>query len=135
MDVTSFLETKPYGLVREIDAAAGRIVFRGTASKPCPEIWSVLIGECLHNLRSALDYMVWDLVILETGKPPVGDKTQFPIFTAPGRYTDAAKKYLKGVGSRPRALIKACSHLAPPRANVVLFGSYVNCRTGTSTAL
>src|SRR5690242_15811946 len=79
-NIQAFLGTNPYTIVREIDYEAGRMAFRTKVREPCPPIWSVLVGECLHNLRSALDYMIWDLVILETGAPPVVTKSQFPIF-------------------------------------------------------
>jgi hypothetical protein len=42
--------------------------------------WSVIVGEILYNLRSALDHLAWQLVILDGGTP--GYKTQFPILKA-----------------------------------------------------
>lgn len=45
-----------------------------------------------HNLRSALDHMVWDLVLLNGGTPD--SNTEFPI------YWDGAKYSLKGQDSR-----------------------------------
>ena len=103
----AFLDSNPYRIVRDVDHVAGRIAWRTTVREPCPPIWSVLIGECLHNLRSALDYMIWDLVILETGKHPVVTKSQFPIFLHEAGYNERAKGFLKGVGNKPRAVIKA----------------------------
>ena len=49
-------------------------------------MWGVLIGEILHNLRSALDHLIWQLVILETGAPPTTTKTAFPIFETAAGY-------------------------------------------------
>jgi hypothetical protein len=45
--------------------------------------WGVRIGEFLHDLRSALDNLVWQLVLVN-GKEP-GDHNQFPIYTDPER--------------------------------------------------
>jgi len=49
-----------------------------------PEVdpaWRLIIGDCLHNLRSALDHLAWQLVLLDGGEP--GDRTQFPIHGSP----------------------------------------------------
>jgi hypothetical protein len=44
-------------------------------------MWGVQVGEIVHNLRSALDHSIWELVILTTGRPPaLPTKNQFPIF-------------------------------------------------------
>jgi hypothetical protein len=44
--------------------------------------WSLEIGEILFNLRSALDHLAWQLVLLD-GKHEPGDETQFPIRETP----------------------------------------------------
>jgi hypothetical protein len=42
--------------------------------------WGVLAGECIYNLRCALDYLIWQLVIERTGAdPPRPELVQFPI--------------------------------------------------------
>jgi hypothetical protein len=43
---------------------------------PDPQ-WSVIVGDCLHNLRSALDYLAYQLVLVSGNKP--NESTQFPI--------------------------------------------------------
>lgn len=43
--------------------------------------WRLQIGEILFNLRSCLDHLAWQLVILDGGKP--GEYTQFPIRETP----------------------------------------------------
>ena len=43
--------------------------------------WSLIVGDCLANLRSALDHLAWQLVLLDKKSP--GDKTQFPIRETP----------------------------------------------------
>ena len=43
--------------------------------------WRLQIGEILFNLRSCLDHLAWQLVILDGGKP--GGYTQFPIRETP----------------------------------------------------
>lgn len=54
----------------------------GELIEPDPE-WSVLIGECLYNMRSALDHAV-HLIALRTGQPLNSEQRRnlaYPIFT------------------------------------------------------
>ena len=44
--------------------------------------WALMIGDCVHNLRSALDYLAHELVRANGGTPD--DHTQFPVHAAPG---------------------------------------------------
>src|ERR1700683_2196431 len=46
-----------------------------------PPEWSVIIGEILFNLRSALDHLAYQLVILDKGTPT--DQTKFPVRESP----------------------------------------------------
>jgi hypothetical protein len=39
--------------------------------------WLTIIGDCLHNLRSALDHLAWQLVLLDGQKPSFA--TSFPV--------------------------------------------------------
>jgi hypothetical protein len=61
-----------------------------------PEL-SVILGDVIHNLRSALDYLIPPLV--EAGGAKLSTKHEFPIYLDPGDY--AAK-----VGSKTKANVK-----------------------------
>lgn len=79
------------------------------AHDPIPLAWAVQIGEILHDLRSLLDHLAWQLACFK-GKPP--DYTAFPIFLeraaflglAPGRGRSGVKT-IDGIGSQGRAFI------------------------------
>jgi hypothetical protein len=45
--------------------------------------WLTIIGDCLHNLRSALDHLAWQLVVLDGKSPSDEDMTTFPIRDSP----------------------------------------------------
>lgn len=45
--------------------------------------WGLIIGDCVHNLRSALDHVVWQAAGI-AGRAPSG--TEFPIFTDKVRF-------------------------------------------------
>jgi hypothetical protein len=54
------------------------------ASHPDLTRWGLLAGDCVHNLRSALDHLVWECTLRETPCPPSG--TEFPIFATKTKY-------------------------------------------------
>ena len=55
---------------------------RAEVSKPPPIEWGVVVGEIAHDLRSALDGIVWQLIILNGIDPStlLRPKPQFPVF-------------------------------------------------------
>ena len=84
------------------DVDEQRWVYRG----PTPEVpieWSVVIGEILYNLRSALDHLVWQLVVLN-GEIP-GRHNEFPIAADHEAWERQRAHSLKGVSQRHQDLI------------------------------
>jgi hypothetical protein len=73
----SFLEREPYLLAQEFSAETSQLVWRFEVHEEPPLRWAVLIGDVAHNLRSALEYVMWQLV-LANGEEP-NEQTQFPI--------------------------------------------------------
>jgi hypothetical protein len=71
----------PYGQVNTVDPVGGHYTFRlhpawgpDTAAR-----WAVIIGEIVHDLRSALDHLAWNTVKLSGGQPDRGHA--FPLRT------------------------------------------------------
>jgi hypothetical protein len=84
----------------EASADGKEHAFLWTLHKDPPAEWSPLIGDVLHNLRCALDHIVWQLA-----DPDVrGKNTMFPIFTDPGEFFRTDKKGRPGRGSGLRKL-------------------------------
>jgi len=52
--------------------------------EPIPLTFSVVGGDVVQNLRSALDYLVWQLVLIDGEKP--GTHTAFPIYTSKSKF-------------------------------------------------
>ncbi|HEY4811239.1 MAG TPA: hypothetical protein VIH71_09300 [Solirubrobacteraceae bacterium] len=70
-------DPKSYEFRREIDHKTGKhILWADRLPVIAPE-WSVVIGEVVFHLRSALDHLAYQLVILDKKIPTC--KTQFPI--------------------------------------------------------
>src|SRR5579872_1117311 len=98
-EIAAFIvQRKPYSrYLGEIDPETGwcSIFIKKTADIP-EHTLGIIVGDVVHNLRSALDYIVVGLV---AKSPPtrLAGKHQFPI------YSDR-QKYLVGVGTDTTAL-------------------------------
>jgi hypothetical protein len=67
--------------------------------------FGILMGEICYNLRSALDYLVFELARLDSGAEQSG--TQFPIIDAKEDFVrDAERRWLKGINASHVAAIE-----------------------------
>ena len=78
-------------------------IYRGETPK-VPLGWSVRIGEILYNLRSALDHLVWQLV-LANGQTP-GRHNTFPIVTDESKWEKEKSRKLKGISQKNEEIIR-----------------------------
>lgn len=77
-ECSAYLDSRPYelvGLPRTGDGDEDLLIWR--LHHPPPLRLSVLLGDMLHNLRSSLDHLAWQLVLANGGTPD--KKTSFPI--------------------------------------------------------
>lgn len=65
----------------EFNPQTGQQTFRAHSLPAIDPQWSILVGEVLYQLRSSLDHLAWQLVLLDGGTP--NQQTQFPILTKP----------------------------------------------------
>src|SRR5437879_6743083 len=86
------------------DDKPDRTVFRLWVKEEPPPRLSVLLGDCVHNLRSSLDHIVWQLV-LANGRSP-GKHAQFPILDKPPKGIFSPND-IRGVSEEARALIES----------------------------
>ena len=81
--VQTEIASAPYRVRGESDEAEGAFVIRAETNPEfsgIPPGLPLIAGEAAHQLRSALDHLVWQLVIANTGATPTGTKSGFPIF-------------------------------------------------------
>ncbi len=101
-EIAAFCEERTRLIVREDCGEQERWVYRGDTPK-VPIQWSIRAGEFAYNLRSALDHLVWQLV-LDNEKQP-GEHNQFPI---QHEYNASNfRKYLRGVSQSVKGYIKS----------------------------
>jgi hypothetical protein len=109
-EIPVFLDSNPHTYRGHIDREASRYVVTIHITRPPPIEWSVIVGDFVHNLRSALDHLVWQLVLLSGNEPVSGPGgNQFPIFTTkPGDMrlrNNRFNRQLRGVHRSVRAAI------------------------------
>ncbi len=106
-EVLDFLKTNPYGVFGEFDPKGSKYIFRVNVAHEPPPRLGAIFGDLIHNLRSALDHLVYELVLLN-GHSPNRSRTCFPIYDSnpPGGFACATTESLRGVGDAERALIE-----------------------------
>jgi len=101
--IGTFLDAGPYGASVNFNGDTGELIIRAKLRSGADPMWGIQVGEIVHNLRSALDHAVNQLVV-----PDPKSKHQFPIFKDVTWFeTDGIKKFLKGVSSKAVDLIRS----------------------------
>jgi hypothetical protein len=75
--ISTFLETHPYEVVRDDDTEPGKRLYKLSKADCPPDNLALIAGDIVHNLRAALDLLIWQL-IEASGKVPNGHDG-FPI--------------------------------------------------------
>jgi hypothetical protein len=103
--IVEYLREKNYTVEGEFDRDTSKYVLRGRVTKRTPEV-GVIAGEVVHNLRSALDHVAWQLALLTTPTPY--DLTAFPIALTPGEFGSKRGQAMIGdIAPKHRALIES----------------------------
>jgi hypothetical protein len=77
------LDPNGHEIRREPGERPGAYVYRVEGLGRLDQQISVMMGDYLFNLRSALDHLAWQLVLLDGGTPT--EQTKFPILESPRR--------------------------------------------------
>lgn len=103
-EVDKFLSKEPYRFAVEYDKdrTHGFVVIRVRENPPFIR-WSILIGDAIHNLRVALDYMVCQLIV--SGKSQIGRHSGFPIYRTLEAYNSGKSANIKGICPRAEQII------------------------------
>ena len=104
-EIGTFIEDN-YRIVSKPDDDATTSIITVVGPDP-PLRFSVIVGEIIHQLRSSLDHVIWQLV-LANGKVPTRYH-QFPICDSVEKFKKARKRgNIKGISSTAAALIEEC---------------------------
>jgi hypothetical protein len=109
-----FLESRPYISEGGFDLASSEWVLRFRVRESPPLRWGVLIGDVVHNMRSALDHLAWQLVLLNAAQPTT--RTQFPIYGDEAAYRrESAQQVVDGISDDDKAAIEELQPFRHPR--------------------
>lgn len=97
-----FLASSPFSI--EIEEKNGDLVHRVRIQKTIPREWAAIVGDAVHNIRSALDYMTWQL-ILRNGSNP-SKNTCFPIGLKKSGYGKQLRYSLSGASVMAKKYIR-----------------------------
>jgi hypothetical protein len=78
----------------------------GKISNPPGKEWSAVIGDCIQNLRAALDHMVWQLApaSMRLGNPR---NLEFPIFSDAAKYKVGAPRRIASLPGAAQRIIES----------------------------
>lgn len=112
-EILAWHDATPYSVQATVspDGTRHSMVVHFAVDLPAVRI-SILTGDCIHALRSALDHLVYGVAVHQTGAdpPPNERQIQFPIADDEARFTSAAKTRLKGLSPE---LVKAIEAVQP----------------------
>jgi hypothetical protein len=95
-EIVAVEKIQPHRISVEIDQDAGEYLYRVHDLPALPDTWGLRIGDCLHNARCALDYLMVSLVALGTGaKPEDIDNVQFPVWPTRSQFNSAIAEWRK----------------------------------------
>jgi hypothetical protein len=88
------------------DRRTYKLVLDDFAVVPPIELWGMLIGDCVHNLRSALDNFCFSAARIRCDPPADPRGIQFPIFDTRQAYKSNAARTLKQLPDSAAALLE-----------------------------
>ncbi len=90
LETRKFWDTDTYSLVHERNGKEFPNLLRFKVSKPIPQhVWGLILGDAVHNIRSALDYIVWRLA----GGHLEDRTSMFPIYSSEDDWKSAQWRF------------------------------------------
>jgi hypothetical protein len=100
-----YLDSEQFAVMEQEDASTGDLLTRVHVARQPPAEMSVVIGDVVHNARSALDHLAWHLVERDGGSP---DKhTYFPAGETKSNFASAVKDSLRHASAVTRDRVRA----------------------------
>ena len=113
--VDHFMQTDFYTLVAPKQDRKGRLPIAVELIEPIPYLdWGVIVGDFVHNLRSALDQLIFQLSLPATF-PDLPSGTSFPIFNSGVRFGERQRN-----GQFTRRSGRYATRLLPPKVSATV---------------
>jgi hypothetical protein len=104
-DIGTFFRDHPYRVVIEHEEIFTNAYIARLNEPPTipADDWSVVIGDCVHNIRCSLDYIAWQFA----GADPNDKETLFPIFDTEAGWIARGKNRIKRLPPEARTFIES----------------------------
>jgi len=103
--IKAFVKTRPYSIHSKTEPQTrDKVWYLDNTPRTPPLSISIAVGEAVYNLRSALDHLAWQLVVVNGNQPNV--RTAFPISDHPAYWDRWWKNKTTGMNCQAVALIK-----------------------------
>lgn len=77
--ISDFYATRPYDVTRDFDAHRRKYIWKLRVVREVPSEISLIMSDCLHNLRSTLDNLIWQIASDRGARREVLDASSYPI--------------------------------------------------------
>lgn len=101
VECSAYLDSRPFEPVSQAQSESDNPWMVWKVNHPPPLRLSILLGDLLHNLRSSLDHIAWQLVLDNGGTP--GKSTSFPILP---KKKSSPPKIAGGISAKAAALVE-----------------------------
>src|SRR3954469_8649692 len=108
MDSWELAESKDHSVAVEFHYERQSLDIRTNKPKPIDPSWPLIIGDVVHNLRSALDHLACQLAILNGNPLTCCEKTVFPVSETESFFRDIKHKIEPFVSAEAFEVIKEC---------------------------
>lgn len=107
-EIRTFGEDKPYGATPKFndDFTELDVVVEFDNPNVLAQ-WGLLFGDCVHNFRSALDHIVYEIAIAESGQDPPPDERvlMFPVCRDETEFNERGRR-IRSLSSNARTKIE-----------------------------
>lgn len=106
--VHSFLESHPYRVGIKRNPQTLQLIYYLVDVRPTPEVFSLMAGDAIQNLMSALDHLAYQLICTDTGdRPPSPGRIYFPIADTRDKYESTKRGKIQGASAETIGAIDA----------------------------
>jgi hypothetical protein len=107
--VSRWVEKRPYRLWTKFDPKSGKNLIWAEVLEQPPAQLGLIIGDYLHNLRSALDNLAYELALAYyRGSLPsdIASGSGFPLFGDMQQFTDKGRDMIRGIHPDAKTIIE-----------------------------
>lgn len=104
-EIKSFMDSRPYRISTKRDSETKRLIYYVSAVKEPPQVLSLIAGDIIQNLRSAMDHLAYELFISNGGNETEGRNIYFPIEKDFTTYESEKERKTKGMSKDAQDLI------------------------------